>query len=188
MLDEGERFTIDVHLREVALVRTDIGQSGKPFAEIIRILERQRIRRHLSIGSGGDDSIERSLPQCRTNRIDQVDGELTVPVGECPRGRSRQLPVNRRAPSTGGLGHGPSDEAGFFQRVEVLPQRGVGEPELAREIRRSRRLDALQPFNDPSLGVGQVGHPDDSSGVTTYFGSFALHNPARPNARYCDAL
>ncbi len=188
MLDEDERITVDEHLSEVALFRPDLCQSGKPCAEIIRILERQRIYLHLSIGSGGDDLIEGSFAQCRTNRIDQVDGELTVPVGECSRCRSGQLPVNRRAPSTGGLGHGPSDEAGFFERVEVLPQGRVGESELAREIGRSRRLDALQPFNDSSLGVGQVGHPDDSSGVTTYFGSFALHNPACPNARYCDAL
>lgn len=120
--------------------------------------------------------------------MDQVDRQFTMPIGKCMRRCGRQLPVHRRAPSTGGLGHRSSDQAGIFERVEVLPQRGIGQSELAREIGRRRRLDALQPFNDPSLGVGQVGHPGNSSGALRYFASYALHNPAHRNARDSDTL
>jgi hypothetical protein len=42
--------------------------------------------------------------------------------------------------------------------IEVLAQRGVGEPELGGEIRGRCRFDALQPLDDAALGVGQLCH------------------------------
>ena len=45
----------------------------------------------------------------------------------------------------------------------MLAQRRVGEPEFAGEVGGGCRLDALQPLNDSSFGVGQLGHPENST-------------------------
>ena len=58
----------------------------------------------------------------------------------------------------------------------MLAQRCVGEAELAGEIGGGRRLDALQPFDDSALGVGQLGHPKHSTSEAPYFGSLRLAN------------
>jgi len=70
--------------------------------------------------------------------------------------------MNRRPSATSWLGDRAGDHPDFFEGIEMLAQRGVGETELGGKICRSCRLDALQPFNDSALGVGQLCHPTHS--------------------------
>ena len=49
----------------------------------------------------------------------------------------------------------------LLERIEMLTQGGVGEPELAGKVGCRCRLDALEPLDDPALGVGELGHPHE---------------------------
>ena len=79
-------------------------------------------------------------------RNELIRSTLSSPCRSGKRVRSgrSQLPMHRRSPAAGRLGHRPGDHAGLLERIEMLSQRGVGEPELGGEVGRGRRLDALQ--------------------------------------------
>ena len=59
---------------------------------------------------------------------------------------------------------------GVLQRLEVLADGGVGQVELGRQLAGGRRVDALQPLDEASLGIGHVDHATPSS--TDYTSDF----------------
>ena len=74
-------------------------------------------------------------------------------------GERRELPALRRSsPPDRRRRRGPLDQPVLGQRLEVLAHGGVGEAELLGQLGRGGRLDALQPFDDAALGVGQRRH------------------------------
>ena len=176
VLDQQEVVAVGAHLGEVSLLGSHVGQPLHPFAQVRGAVEPRFVRRNLTVGPGTDHPIERRFAQCRTQRTDEIDAQLAMPIGEGGRSGRSQLPVHGRPSAAGRLGHRSGDHAGFFERIEVLAQRGVGEPELDGEIGGRCRLDALETFHDPALGVGQLGSPENSTWDPAYFGSLALHN------------
>jgi hypothetical protein len=163
VLDQEEVVAVGAYLCKVSLIGSHVGQSLQPVTKIARTAELALVHSHLSIGSGRDHSVECRVAKCRTQRTDQVDAQFAVPIGEHLSGRWCQLPVHGRAAAARGLGHRASDHSGVFERVQMLTQGCVGESEFAGEIGGGCRLDALQPVNDPALGIGLLGHLWDST-------------------------
>ena len=137
----------------------------------------------LPVGSRGDDSISASSPKrrLRTELMRSTDSS------PCRSGKTaaaaRPAASARRAAAARRFGHRSRDQARILESVEVLAQRRVGEPELGGQIGGRRRLDALQPLDDPSLGVGQLCSRREFYPCDAYFGSYALHNQHVGNAR-----
>ena len=75
--------------------------------------------------------------------------------------------MNRWATATYGLCHRPSHHPGLFEGIEVLPQGGIRQSELGGEIGGCCGFHALQPFHDPALGIGLLGHRANSTRVTS---------------------
>ena len=71
--------------------------------------------------------------------------------------------MHRRTTTAGRFFSGAGDHARRLERVEVLAQRRVRQPELGGQVRRGGRLDALQPFDDAVLRVERVCHARNST-------------------------
>lgn len=163
MLDQQEVVAIWTNLCQISLVRSDVGEPLDTFTQACGAAEHSLVRGHLPIGSCADHLVERRIAQGRAQRADEVDAQLTVPIGERLCGARRELPMHRRTPTSGWFRHRTSDHPGCFERVEVLAQRRVRKTELACKIGRGSRLHALQALDDPSLGVGELCHVTNST-------------------------
>ena len=168
VFDQDEVVAVGTDLGKVALVGSHVGQSLHSIAEADRAFKNGRVLRYLPVGPGIDHLLERRVAQRRAHRIDQVDAELAVPIGEGLCRRRSELPMHWRTPASCGLGHRAADHSGILERVQMLAQCRIGEPEFSRQIRCRCGLDAFQPLDDPALGVGVLGHPGNSTGADPF--------------------
>ena len=79
-------------------------------------------------------------------------------IGEQVAGELRDPPVDRRPAAAGRRSCEPLDEPGLLERLEVLANRGVGRLEPFGQPGRGRRVEPLEPLEDATLGIGQLGH------------------------------
>jgi hypothetical protein len=158
VLDEKEGVAVLAHLRQVPLIGTDVGQPAYALGNVGGSSQRARVAGRLSLRSGGDHSLQCIFTQCGAHGSDQIDGQLSVAIRKCCRSGRCQLPMHRWTTAAGWFLPRSRHHPRRLQCVEVLAQRGVGEPELGSEIGRGRRLDALQPLDDAVLRVGCVCH------------------------------
>ncbi len=103
----------------------------------------------LVVGSGVDDTREAVLAQCVADRVDELDGELAVAVGEPAAAFVGQRPRGGRAARAARHRHPRADHAHRFEGAQVLAYGGLGEPQLRGEPGRGGRLLELEDLEHP---------------------------------------
>ncbi len=145
-------FFVVADLGQVALVGADARQRFHACAQRPPFRDRPAIRRELGLRARVDDSSETVLAQRAPHRIEQIDGEIVVMVGEEIACKIGERPHVRGSAAPGRRSRGRGYEPVRRERVEVLAHRGFGEPERRGKLAR-RRLRALEPVDDTALCV-----------------------------------
>ena len=81
-------------------------------------------------------------------------------------GQRRQAPPDGRSPATLRQGGGALDQTRLLERLQVLADGGVRQLEGGRDLGCGERVGPLQPVEDASLGVGELGHGTRVAGNT----------------------
>ncbi len=157
VLDQHDVVTIDFHLGHISFGRSLVGQasnsdrdaSGADLAAILL---------GLALRPGGDHTREGFVAECRTNRLDEIEGQICVSIGE-QRGRSAsQLPTCCRTPAPAGMAIAASHNVGGLECLEVLADRSIGEIELVCQLASGGAVYPVQAVDDAALGIGQFDH------------------------------
>ena len=160
VLDQEHRAVgLRLGLGEVALGRAAGGQRSDPCQHVTPAssADRTLVVGELGGGAGIEHRIERLRTERATHGVEQVDREIAMAVGKHRGGECGEAPRDGRPAATGRHRRGPFDEAARLHRLEVLADRGVGEAELGGELGCGRRVGALQPTEQATLCLAEVG-------------------------------
>src|SRR4051794_21923213 len=95
VLGEHERVAVGGRLGDVALGSADVGQPADLHGDVRTVVELLAVRTELALASGADDLTERVLAERLADRLDELDGEVGMTVGEQLGRHRRQPPVDR---------------------------------------------------------------------------------------------